>query len=124
MTPVKVKKAIIYNNVNILDIANRLGIQQQRNGNYNCVNANHKDNTASMGIDGNKNLFHCFGCGIAGKQIKLVEIVKHYTQKQAIDWLFSNFNLESYINIPKKRKSNIYKNRAAKWRGGNGYIPH
>lgn len=75
----------------IKDVAERLGIELG-NGRQNarCFNEQahkHGDRNRSLGLDERVNLFKCFGCGIAGDTIKLVELVEGKGFRGACEYL-------------------------------------
>ena len=58
-------------------IESRCNIQIPRNGNISCINPQHRDSTASMGIT--DTVFHCFGCDCKGDIYKAVELLEGIT---------------------------------------------
>lgn len=54
--------------VNLLDYVEQTGtyIERRSGSNYYCKCFKHDERTASLCIDTNTNLWHCFGCGIGG----------------------------------------------------------
>ena len=52
--------------------------------NTNCPMPNHEDNSPSFGVNSDSNLFHCFGCGVKGDIIKLVQLVEGLTFVESI----------------------------------------
>lgn len=68
-----------------------------RNNNWantNCPMPNHEDNSPSFGINSESNMFHCFGCGVKGDIIKLVQLVEGMSFVEAIQKLANYANLE------------------------------
>lgn len=64
--------------------------------NTNCPSPNHNDDNPSFGVNDESNLFHCFGCGIKGDIIELVQIVEGYNFVESIQKLaqFANIDIE------------------------------
>ncbi|TDX44588.1 phage/plasmid primase, P4 family [Orenia marismortui] len=90
-------------------IENETG-QQFKNNKILCPF--HNERTASFGINPNKQLFHCFGCGTGGDVIRFIELYKSVDFREAIAILANDFNIdirtyseEELEQIKKQRKT-------------------
>src|SRR5260221_10963544 len=84
--------------IQILDVANRLGILEKYNiqkaGNSylgDCPTGHGSENHKCFGLNTEGNYFHCFHCNHAGDVISLVQLVQQVEYKQALLWLAENF---------------------------------
>lgn len=73
----------------ILNIAHYLGIRVRKNKAM-CFKG-HDRKTPSLSFSLQKNLWHCFGCGLGGNNITLVKECRGYSFKEAADWLTREF---------------------------------
>lgn len=55
----------VKNRVRITDVCSLLGIKLDRNNKCLCPFPEHNEKTPSFSVHPNKNIFACFGCGIA-----------------------------------------------------------
>ena len=104
----KFYKALIYDKINILEVANRYNIKRASNKQYHCPNTAghaHGDTNASMGIKGDLGLFNCFTCGMKGKHEKLVMLACNITEEQALERIIKDFNINVSINTPLQDKT-------------------
>lgn len=71
--------------------------------NTNCPMPNHDDSSPSFGVNTADNLFHCFGCGVKGDIIKLVQLSEGLNFIESIQRLsdFSNIEIE-LVNLDVK----------------------
>ncbi|EHJ48858.1 zinc finger, CHC2-family protein [Solidesulfovibrio carbinoliphilus subsp. oakridgensis] len=83
----------------IKEVALKLGIKVKGNK-ANCFGG-HDNKTPSLSFTPGKNLWHCFGCGLGGNNIDLVEKSLRCTFKQSLQWFATNFG----INIFNFRKT-------------------
>lgn len=83
---------IVKNEVNILDVAQALGIEVDRKG--FCICPFHKEKTPSMQISEKRQSFHCFGCNTSGDCVTLVQkYLKLESPIKAVSWLNDTFSL-------------------------------
>lgn len=80
------------NNIPIVNVAEKLGIDVDRCNKAFCFR-NHDKNTKSLSFQKNKNFFHCFGCGVGGGTINLVMEYYNIGFIEACEWLYHVFNL-------------------------------
>ena len=76
--------------VNILALAERLGIEVNASGKAYCIRG-HDKKTPSLSFNKQGNYFYCFGCGIGGSTIDLVKEVLSVPTKEAIRWIEREF---------------------------------
>ncbi len=81
----------ILKQIPIINIAQRMGIEVK--GKKSMCFAGHDQKTASLSFDNNNNLYHCFGCGVSGDNIKLVQDYYHINFKTACQWLSEQFDI-------------------------------
>lgn len=93
----------------IREVAERLGIELgQGRANARCFNKDqhaHGDKNGSLGFDERTNLFKCFGCGVSGDTIRLVELVENVEFREACDYLANNFGVKLDTEISKNKRT-------------------
>lgn len=72
---------IIKEKSDIVEVAEHFGVKLNRNGFANCMF--HKEKTASMSIDKNRQIFKCFGCGKGGDVIYFVQEISNCSPYEA-----------------------------------------
>ncbi len=80
----------------ILDIANRLGLEFNRQNKTRCLQPEqHKNGDAdpSLSYDPKRNILHCFVCGLTLDNIGLVEQVQRYDFNESCKYICDNFNI-------------------------------
>lgn len=103
-------KEIIKDEISIEDVADKLGLDLKKNGNSsqgNCPTGHPSEHGKCFSVKSSENYFRCFSCGIAGDNIKLVEVVKNIEYKEAMEFLIKEFRpdlLEAFNNNGKGRK--------------------
>lgn len=93
-------------NIPVLDIAHLLGIKVNKKKAM-CFRG-HDKKTPSLSFDLNNNLFYCFGCGVKGDNIRLVEECLEVDFKKACGWLYDKFNLSVTGNMSLHDRKNFY----------------
>jgi putative DNA primase/helicase len=92
--------------LSIVDVAERLGIDIDRNSKANCFLPTHQDQHRSLSFDIEKNYYHCFGCNDnSGDTIKLVQKYYDCGFIEACTWLTKEFfymEQKKYTNNPEK----------------------
>ena len=95
----------LLNSINILEVARKLNIEFNRNNKALCFI--HNENQPSLSFEIKRNMWHCFGCGVGGNAIRLVQEKNKMSFNDACVWLEKNFNLSSasqYTKYDCKRK--------------------
>lgn len=88
----------------ILAIASRLGIEINKNKSM-CFN-DHDKKTPSLHFNSSKNVWHCFGCGQGGDNIRLVQQCLQCSFIEACSWLYAEFNFapsQRYLQILRRQ---------------------
>lgn len=87
--------ASIENLKNTIDIVDVIGnyIELKKSGaNYKANCPFHGEKTASFVVSPNKQIYHCFGCGVGGDSIKFVMELEKLTYPEAVEKIASSFN--------------------------------
>ena len=74
--------------LNIIEVAESLGYRDKlkpaKHGKKMiCINPDHQETKPSLYLNGKKDCFHCFGCGIAGGIVKFYALAKGISPEQA-----------------------------------------
>lgn len=84
----------IIENVNIVDIISSY-VQVDKSGkNYKALCPFHNEKTASFIISEDKQLFHCFGCGVAGNSINFIMNYENLDYIDAVEFLAERYNID------------------------------
>lgn len=94
-----------YQNISIIDVATRLGIQVKKNKALCFV---HDEKTPSLSFNDRKGVYFCHGCGIKGNVPTLVSTILKLDTKATYEWLSVNF-LGSHSNYTLRPKPIIHK---------------
>ena len=81
------------NKTSIMDVADLLNLEPLGRPVRHCINHElHRngDSNPSMGLNIEGNYFNCFGCGIAGNPIKLIQLVPNLNKYEAQRFLYQN----------------------------------
>jgi len=98
----------IKNNIDIIDLAKRLGLEV-KNKQARCYNSGkhkHNDNNFSLGFYENNTKYKCFTCGVSGSVVDLYMGVKGVDLKTAVKELSDIAGL-SKPSIPTSVKKNV-----------------
>jgi DNA primase len=87
----------------IKTVAKRLGIRVLRGNKAMCFGG-HDKNTPSLSFNQKGNYWYCFGCGLGGDGIKLVESVLRVGFKESLDWLSNQFGLGLTNDLPSSNR--------------------
>lgn len=90
-----IDSASIENLKNTIDIVDVIGnyIELKKAGaNYKANCPFHGEKTASFVVSPNKQIYHCFGCGVGGDSIKFVMDLEKLTYPEAVEKIASSFN--------------------------------
>lgn len=92
----------------IVKVAKYLGMELNRANKCNCIW--HKEKTASLSISQSKQIFKCFGCGIAGDCITLVSKILNINAYESAKQINDIFSLGVDFGQPTSRlELNKYK---------------
>ena len=82
------EKDDIKKQIDIVDLFGHFNVELKKKGNsYIGICPWHNDVSPSLSVDRNKGLFNCFGCGMSGDVISLVEKMQHVSFKEAVHYL-------------------------------------
>lgn len=98
----------------ILMVCDMLGLKLNRSHQCLCPFPNHNENTPSFSISSQKQIFKCFGCGVAGNSINLVAGLYNVKNIEAAKIINRNLNLgiefkEKGVKI--KKSTEFYVNK-------------
>jgi len=85
---------------NIIDIASQYTTLRKRGQKHVGLCPFHSEKDPSFTVDDNKQLFHCFGCGLGGDIFTLVMEKENLSFPEALKYLAEKYN----IPLPQKRK--------------------
>lgn len=85
--------ATIKSRVSISEILIKYGINTPDHGRYHVLCPWHIERTASLSVNNDKGLFHCFGCGASGSVIDLVARFEKISPREAADRLSRDFEI-------------------------------
>ena len=71
----------------IVDVVSGYVRLQKKGGNYWGLCPFHNEKTPSFSVSGNKQMFHCFGCGTGGNVFTFVMNYENYTFPEAVKHL-------------------------------------
>ncbi len=94
----------------IADVWQALGYQLTNRGNQHCFSPVHKhgDRKPSLGFKDNK--FTCFGCGIAGDTIGLVQESQGLGFRESAEWLANQFNVS--LGVSSSKNTPVHEDKA------------
>jgi len=91
----------IRNVANIVDIASQYTTLRQRGRKHVGLCPFHSEKQPSFTVDDEKQLFHCFGCGVGGDVFSLIMEKENLSFPEALRYLAEKYNIE----LPETRKS-------------------
>jgi len=91
----------IRNIANIVDIASQYTNLKRRGRKHIGLCPFHSEKQPSFTVDDEKQLFHCFGCGVGGDVFSLVMEKENLSFPEALRYLAEKYNLE----LPETRKT-------------------
>jgi len=106
------EKDDVKKNIDIINLFEHFNIKLSRKGkNHIGLCPWHKDSNPSLSVDRAKGLYNCFGCGESGDIFTLVEKMKGYSFKEALDFLKTYSRKQPLkiipLNAKDKREVNI-----------------
>jgi len=85
---------------NIVEIASQYTTLKARGRKHVGLCPFHSEKTPSFTVDSEKNLFHCFGCGVVGDVFSLVMEKENFTFPEALKFLADKY----HIALPEQRR--------------------
>jgi len=92
----------------IMDIADRLGLGWRPGGKIQSCFKGHGNRTGCLSVNTEKNLFHCFSCGIGGTGIDLVMQCLNLDTAGAIQWLKGQYGIQDTYKNPTGRTGRAF----------------
>lgn len=88
-------RSLVNSKLNVPTVLKRLDIKYRHDGSdeYKIVCPFHPDKNPSCSVNSKRNLFHCFGCNVAGDLIYLISHVRKVSVDSVIE---ENVNLASF----------------------------
>lgn len=93
----------------IVDVVSGYVRLQKKGGNYWACCPFHNENTPSFSVSGNKQMYHCFGCGVSGNVYTFVMKYENYSFPEAVRLLADRAGVklpEAEYSEEQKRKAN------------------
>lgn len=92
----------------IVDVVSGYVRLQKKGGNYWACCPFHNENTPSFSVSGNKQMYHCFGCGVSGNVYTFVMKYENYSFPEAVKLLADRAG----VKLPEAEYSEEQKRRA------------
>ncbi len=77
----------IKNSNDIVDIISQYVVLKRRGRNFLGLCPFHKEKTPSFSVSPDKQIFHCFGCGVGGDVITFINKIENYNYRESIEVL-------------------------------------
>jgi DNA primase len=77
----------VRNSVNIVSLISEYVALKKRGRNYLALCPFHSEKTPSFNVNEEKQIFHCFGCGVGGDAFKFVSLLEHLSFPEAVELL-------------------------------------
>ena len=82
----------------IIDIVSEYVVLKRSGRNYMGLCPFHKEKSGSFCVSPDKQIFHCFGCGVGGNVFRFVQKIENVDFKEAVELLANRVNVELPIN--------------------------
>ena len=122
----------IKSNNDIVDVISQYVVLKRSGRNFFGLCPFHKEKSPSFSVSPDKQIFHCFGCGVGGNVIHFVSKIENINFKDTIEMLANRANIElpTLTGTPQEEKnanlkSKVYKinEEAARFYHENLYKP-
>ena len=90
----------VRNSVNIVSLISEYVALKKRGRNHVARCPFHTEKTPSFNVNEEKQIFHCFGCGVGGDVFKFVMQIEHLTFPEAVRFLAERYG----IALPQRRQ--------------------
>ncbi|MDD5406505.1 MAG: DNA primase [Sulfurovaceae bacterium] len=84
---------MLKNTIDIVDVIGNYIELKKAGANYKACCPFHGENTPSFVVSPNKQIYHCFGCGVGGDSIKFVMELEKLSYPEAVEKLATMFNV-------------------------------
>ena len=100
----------------IVDVISQYVILKRSGRNFFGLCPFHKEKSPSFSVSPDKQIFHCFGCGVGGNVIHFVSKIENLGFKDAVEILASRANIElkAIANSEQEEKTSILKSKVYK----------
>lgn len=105
----------IKSNNNIVDVISDYVTLKRTGTSYKGLCPFHKEKTPSFSVSSDKQIFHCFGCGVGGDVVKFVMNIENVSFKEAVEMLADRAKMElpqddEVVDVERVRlKERLYK---------------
>ena len=98
----------IYAATNIVDVISDFVSLKKKGVNYKACCPFHNEKTASFSVSPERNVFKCFGCGVAGSAVTFLMEHERLTYVEALKWLAKKYGIpvEEREETPEEKKLN------------------
>ncbi|HEY8435822.1 MAG TPA: DNA primase [Haloplasmataceae bacterium] len=89
----------IVKHTDIVDVVSEYVSLERKGRNYFGLCPFHEEKTPSFSVSPEKQIFHCFSCGVGGNVVKFIENIEHIPYREAVLRLANrlNINIRQYI---------------------------
>ena len=94
----------------IVDVISGYVKLQKKGGNYWACCPFHGEKTPSFSVNGNKQMYHCFGCGVSGNVYTFVMKYENFSFPEAVRFLAE----KAGVQLPEIEYSEEQKQRASR----------
>lgn len=85
---------VILEKVNIVDLVSAYVPLKRMGRNYKACCPFHNEKTPSFVVSEDKQLYHCFGCGVGGNAIGFVMAQEHLDFLDAVEWIADKYHID------------------------------
>src|SRR5215510_8165729 len=90
----------VRNSVNIVSLISEYVALRKRGRNHVARCPFHAEKTPSFNVNEEKQIFHCFGCGVGGDAFKFIMMVEHLSFPEAVRLLAERHGVSIPQNLP------------------------
>ena len=97
----------------IIDIVSGYVVLKRTGRNYMGLCPFHKEKSGSFCVSPDKQIFHCFGCGVGGNIFRFIQKIENLNFVEAVEFLANRANMEIPIQIvnPAEEKREMLKKK-------------
>ncbi len=96
----------------ILDVVSQYVNLKRSGRNYMGLCPFHREDSPSFSVSPEKNIFHCFGCGVGGNSISFISKIENLSFREAIEFLAERANIQlPTSNNPEDNKKQILRTK-------------
>ena len=113
-----------YSRVDIVQVVSAYVPLKKNGSRYWGLCPFHHEKTPSFSVNGEQNLYYCFGCKAGGNVVQFVEEMEHLTYREAVEYLAKQIHMP----IPETQEDPDYERRRSQRErllgAGEGHAPH